>query len=108
MKAKDLIKLIPTHIRITKDVTYEVLYNDEFLNNNNQLGECRYDTKQILIKNGQSPTELFKTFLHEVFHAISFETPNLNLTENQVLKLEDSSFRVLKLNNILEVLPKNS
>ncbi len=108
MKAKDLLKLIPNKVRITKDVTYEVLFTNEFLTDDSQLGEARFNTKQILIKHGQSPTECFKTFLHEVFHAISFESPDMNLTENQVRKLEDSVFRLLKLNNILELLPKNS
>lgn len=101
MKAKDLIKAIPNHIRITKDVTYEVVWVDEFLNDAGQLGECWFQGKQIKINKNQSPTEAFKTFMHEMFHAVSFETKDLNLTEKQVRKLEDSIFRVLRLNNLL-------
>ena len=102
MRAKDLIKLIPSHIRITRNVTYEVVWVDEFLKDNKQLGECRFDTKQILINKNQSPSEAYCTMLHEIFHAISFETDGLNLTEKQVQKLERSTFRVLKLNGMLE------
>lgn len=106
MQAKDLWKLIPNKVRITRLVTYEVLYTDAFLTDNLQLGECRPDSKQILIRNGQSPTEAYKTFLHECLHAASFENEGLNLTETQVRKLEDSIFRMLKLNGILDKLVK--
>lgn len=102
MKAKDLVKLIPNKVRITRHVAYEVVWTTEFLNDHIQLGECRYESRQILIKHGQSPTEAYKTFIHEVLHAISFEVAGLVLTENQVSKLEHAVFRLLKLNNLLE------
>lgn len=101
MRARDLVKLIPSRIRITRHISYEVVFTNEFLNDNSQLGECRYDTRQILIKNGQSPSEAFKTYIHEVLHAISFEVSGLKLTENQVSKLEHAIFRFLKLNNLI-------
>lgn len=104
MRAKDLNKLIPNKVRVTKNVTYEVLFTDEFLKDDKQLGECRPDTKQILLKNNQSSTEMMKTFLHEVFHAMSCENKDLNLTETQVRILEESTFRVLKLNKIFDKL----
>lgn len=102
MKAKDLIKLIPSSIRIKKDVAYEVLWNEEFLKDKSQLGECRSGPKQIVINKNQSNTEAFKTFLHEMLHAIAFETKELALTEKQVRLLEDGLFRVLKLNGLLK------
>jgi hypothetical protein len=104
MKSKDLLKLIPNHVRITKDITYEILWTDEFFKDNNKLGECWYDGRQIKINKNQSPTQAFATFIHEVYHAMSFETKGLNLTEPQVQKLEHATMRVLKLNGILEKL----
>lgn len=101
MRAKDLLKLIPSHVRITNNVTYEVLYSDEIVQDNNRLGECRPYSKQILIKTNQSPTEKFQTFIHEVLHAISFENKHLNLTEKQVRILEKSLYKMLKLNGLL-------
>lgn len=98
---RKLTELIPPQVRITRSIAYEVVYVDEFLKDKNQLGECRYDTKQILLRNGQSQTETFKTFLHETLHAVSFENKNLNLTERQVLILEDGLFRVMKLNSLI-------
>ncbi len=104
MKAKDLRKLIPSAVRITRNVTYEVVWVDEFLKDAKQLGECWFDGKQIKINKNQSNTEAYKTYLHEVIHAISFETDGLNLTETQVRKLEDGLYRMYKLNGILEKL----
>lgn len=103
MRAKDLPKLIPNSVRITKDVSYEVVYIDQFTGEvGYQYGECRYEARQIVLNKNQPPTELFKTFLHEYLHAISFETKNLNLTENQVRLLENSLFRSIKLNGLLK------
>ena len=104
MKPKDLLKLIPSHVRITSKVTYEIVWCDEFFKDAKQLGECWFEGKQIKINKNQSPTEAYATFLHEVAHALSFETPGLNLTEKQVQKLEKGLFRILKLNGILEKL----
>lgn len=104
--AKHLLKLIPSSVRITKDITYEVVFIDKF-NDRKQVGECRPDVRQIVIKKGQSATETFKTFLHETFHAVSLETEDMELTERQVCKLEDGIFRVLKLNGLLDILSKN-
>ena len=91
---------IPSRVRVTKKVTYEILFVDEF-KDNSQVGECRPEEKQILIKNNISDTETFKTFIHEVMHSLSFETKKLNLTEGQVEKLEEGIFRLLKLNKLL-------
>lgn len=101
MKAKDLPSTIPTKFRITRKVTYEILYSDEILNGENNRGEIRSETKQIVLWKGQSPTDLYKTFLHECIHAVSDEN-GIKLTENQVMKLEEAVFRVLKLNKLLK------
>lgn len=101
MKAKDYPKLIPTSIRITKDISYEIVYIDDFQGEGYQYGECRYDSKQIVLNKNQPPTELFKTYLHEVIHAIDMENES-GLTEKQVRKLEQGVFRVLKLNGALK------
>jgi Zn-dependent peptidase ImmA (M78 family) len=99
LKAKDLPKLIPNRVRITKDISYEVVYIDEFTGESGyQYGECRYEAKQIVLNKNQPPTELLKTFIHEYFHAVSFETKGLELTEKQVRLLENSIFRSIKLN----------
>lgn len=106
MKPKDLVKLIPNQVRITRHVTYEVLWNEDFPKDKKQLGECRSNPNQIVINRNQSDTEAWKTMLHEVLHAVSFENKDLKLTENQVRILEDSLFRVLKLNGVFDLINK--
>lgn len=91
---------IPTSVRITPKVTYEVLFSDEISSGPDVLGEMRPVEKQIIIKNGQSNTEMAKTYIHEVLHAISDEN-DVKLTEQQVRKLENALWRFLRLNNLL-------
>jgi hypothetical protein len=106
MRAKYLLKLIPSRIRITRTVTYEIVWCEDFLNDKKQLGECWFEGKQIKINKNQSPTETFKTFIHEALHAIQFEYPELKLTHSQIYKLEEILFRILKLNKILDYFNK--
>lgn len=107
MKNDLLIKLIPVEVRITAKVKYEIVWIKEFANDAKQMGECRRDelTRQIVISESQPKGEVFKTFLHEVLHAIDLEN-DIGLSEKQVRKLENGIFRTLKLNNMLDKLIK--
>jgi hypothetical protein len=90
---------LPKSVRVTAKVAYEIAYVDEF-KDPTTLGEMRPSTKQIVIKNGQSNTELVKTFIHECLHAISDEN-DVKLTETQVGKLEHAVYRFLRLNGYI-------
>lgn len=96
-----LLKLIPNRVRITQKVSYEIVFIDNFTTSDSTLGECRFDTKQIVINQNQSNTEKLKTVLHEIVHAIALEN-NIALTETHVLGLEDGIWRFLKLNGLLK------
>lgn len=98
--SKLLLKIIPSRLRIKHNISYEVLYVDSFPNDPSQVGECRSDPKQIVILRGMSPTETWKTFLHEATHSFSNEYPSLNFTERQVIDIEEGVFRMLKLNKV--------
>lgn len=98
--SKKLLKLIPSRVQITNKVSYEVLWIKEF-KDASQMGECRPDTKQILIKEGLTPTEAYKTYVHELFHSFSFEYPEMVLTERQVGQLEEAYYRYQKLNKLI-------
>ena len=87
----------PTKVRITSKVAYEVLWIEGF-DNPDQMGVCDPIKRQIVIKSGMKPKVTRDTFVHEVLHAISFEVPKLNLTENQVELLEVSISKILWLN----------
>lgn len=100
MKKQNLKALIPSSVRITRDISYEILFVDEFVDPR-CLGECRPVEKQIVIKNGQSDTEMYKSYIHELFHAFSFEYEGMNLTEKQVRLLEEAFYRYERLNKII-------
>jgi len=91
---------IPNRVQISTKVFYEICWIDSFVDPN-VMGETRYDTKQIILKTGQSNKECVHTYLHEVDHARSFEY-KVNLTENQVRALERSVYYVLKPGNLFK------
>jgi hypothetical protein len=91
---------IPNSVRITPKVTYEVLFSDEISSGPDIMGEMRPVEKQIIIKNGQSNTELVKTFIHELIHALSDEN-DVGMTETQVRKMETAVYKFLRLNGAL-------
>lgn len=90
---------IPHFIRIKPKITYEIAYVDSF-KNPDVLGEMRPDTRQIVLKNGLSNTELTKVYLHELIHLIADEN-EVGMTETQVLKFEHGLYRFLRLNGYL-------
>lgn len=62
---------IPSHVKV-KNVTYEILWTDEFPENA-FYGQCDGLTKQIIIQKGLSKKQTLRTFYHELLHAIDFE-----------------------------------
>jgi len=96
---KKLVDKLPSRVRVTPNISYEVLFVDNF-KTPDILGECRPDTKQIIIKTGLSPKEAILVFLHETAHAFNFEYPEMKLTENQTLALEKALYNCLSLNKI--------
>lgn len=95
------MKTIPTSIRIKSKIKYEVVWTDLIGGNEKTLAECRYDSKQIVIKNGQSDTDKLKAFIHEVFHAIEFEY-RIPIPHKIIYLLEHAIFKIIKLNGWLE------
>jgi len=94
-----LKRRIPSKV-VIGNYTYEVLFIDEF-KSPSTLGETRLEDKQIVLKNGQTPKELVKTYLHECLHAVSEEF-DVNLTEQQILKMEEALSFILKDGNIFK------
>jgi choline kinase len=91
-----LKKLIPSTIKIKNNCIYEIVWVTKFTNDAKQLGEARYDTKQILIHIKQSDREAVHSFFHELFHVVAYEY-DINLTEIQVIKLESALYYLLKI-----------
>lgn len=83
-------------------ITYEVLYVDEFPKDHKQIGESRIwpHGKQILLKKDLGKVEMLKTFIHEMIHIVTLEN-DVNLTEKQVLALEEALWWTLRFNKWL-------
>ena len=87
----------PTKIRITSKISYEIVWVPTF-DCPKTVGECRYESKQIVLRQGESPTNTFKTLLHEVLHAMEFEY-KIDIPHKTIYGLEHAIERVLKLNS---------
>lgn len=97
---KSLKNRIPIRVQLNKNTYYEIVYTDDFVDGRT-IGEMRPAHKQIAIKLGQSPKMTVVTYLHEVLHAVS-EEAEANLTENQILALEQVFYYILKSGNVFK------
>ena len=84
---------IPSRIKIKNKVIYEIVSVTEF-KHSDTLGECRFDTRQIAMKSGQSDKQEMKTLIHELLHAIS-EERGINISHRAIYQLEDAIFYIL-------------
>ncbi len=91
---------IPSRIRITGRVSYEVLYSDVIKNDPHCMGMCDPNTRQIIIKNGMSEAKQIKTLVHELLHSIEFESKT-PIPHKVTYALEAGIYKVLKLNKII-------
>jgi hypothetical protein len=101
---RDLIK---PKTRIKHNVVYETVWIDTFettREGEKVFGECRYpskkkpnERKQIVLSADQTDREAFKTYMHEVLHAIEVEY-KIRIPHRVVDVLETAFYRFLKLN----------
>lgn len=91
---------IPSCVKIGNN-NYQVLWIDEFPKDHEQLGESRFEEKQIVINLNQPIKEAVHTYFHEWLHIASFEY-KINLTEKQVLNLEKGLKDFLKPGNMFK------
>ncbi len=85
--------MIPSQIKIKNKVVYDIAYIDSF-KDKDQLGECRFDERLILIKRGQSERQEIKTLTHELLHSVAFER-GINISHRAIYQLEDALFYLL-------------
>lgn len=97
---KKLTTLIPNKIQISKNLYYNIYWekSDEC---QDYVGQTFYNKNIVTLVQTSNNIELTKTYLHEVAHAFSGEY-ELNLTENQVKKLESALYFLLKPGNIFK------
>lgn len=88
--------MIPSQIKIKNKVVYDIAHIDSF-KDKNQLGECRFNERLILIKRGQSERQEYKTFLHELLHAICHER-GIDISHKAIYGLEGAIDYLLRAN----------
>lgn len=84
---------LPSHVKIKNKVVYEVVFVEKF-KDPKQVGECRFDQKQIAIKIGLSPRQTIKTFYHEILHSVAFER-NIDISHKAIYQFEDAIYYIL-------------
>lgn len=90
---------IPAKVRIKARVSYEVVWQERIADDDHCLGLCDPSKRIIYLRLNMSPAETFKTFLHELLHAISAEH-DFELPHRTVYSLEEGIFRILRLNKL--------
>jgi Zn-dependent peptidase ImmA (M78 family) len=87
---------IPARVKIKNKVTYEVVWVDSFVDKPDEktYGECRYDQKQNALLINQSERQAFKSFSHEVAHAVCHER-GIKISHQAIHQLEDAIYYIL-------------
>lgn len=58
------------------------------------MGECRFNQRQIAIKEGQSDKEMFKSMCHELLHSIA-EERGIKISHKAIYQLEEAIYYVI-------------
>jgi len=87
---------LPSKVRITSKVTYRVIISDEL--DKDTLGECRFEEKHIIIKQGLSYSESIKVLIHELLHCIEWHGLKRDISHKLIYDLENPIFKILLLN----------
>ena len=90
---------IPPRVRIKRGVVYEVVFIDQF-KDPDQLGECRFNEKQIVLLSKQSDKSMRESFWHECVHAIENEW-GICLKHKDIYVLEKALERLFSLNRFV-------
>lgn len=95
---------LPEEIKVA-GFTYKVKYPYRF-KETADLGQADYLQKEIRLtdvdKAGMKIPDdvVLEVFLHEVFHAVSYEYVNTNLKEDDIVLLSNGLYQVLKDNKL--------
>jgi hypothetical protein len=100
-------------IRCMRDYPREIEINDKtwtvrFLRqwpwsnfDDRTVGFCDPEDCTLYIRMGQTPTERFKTFIHELLHALEYSYPGLKIPHGLIDKLEDPLRKLLLDNGLV-------
>ncbi len=89
---------IPSAIKIKKNVTYQIVWQDIVREDPNCMGHADGHAKIITLKTGISERESLETLVHEVLHIFTWEYLRLKIPHGLIYKLEKPIMTVLTLN----------
>ena len=86
--------------------TYDIVYDNEYLDEKELTGEIDYYNKKIIVRNDRDESEFLNTFIHEILHGIFYQSGDRNLKEDEDLIncLANGLTQVLVDNNINDIL----
>ena len=95
---------IPDKVRIAGH-NYKVLYDDKYLIEKKLFGECDFVTQKIRLSKEyegrvRAKSDINRSFLHEVLHAIDGHYNNFALSEKAVDRLSNGLCQVLTDNKL--------
>lgn len=93
--------MLPNAVRIKAKTSYQIVYQDEIANDPDCVGLCDPNSKLIYIKKNLKKTELKKTFIHELCHAICIEY-EIKIAHESIYNLEEALLKVLSLNRWID------
>lgn len=97
---KNLYSKIPDKFRAGDDII-KVQWIDEFPKDKRQVGESNFNNNTITLKKNEKIKDTVHTYFHECLHIFSDQF-DINLTENQVRKLEKTLKYWIKTDNIFK------
>ena len=82
--------------------TYDIVYDNKYLDEKELTGEIDYYNKKIIIRNDRDEVEFLNTFIHEIIHGIFYHSGDRNLKEDEDLIncLTNGLIQVIVDNNI--------
>ena len=93
---------IPDKIKVAGH-DYKVFYDDKYLNKRELFGQCDFISQKIRLckkvkKQARAKSDINRTFIHEILHAVDGHYNNHALTEKEVDRLSNGLYQVLKDN----------
>ena len=98
---------IPKSIKVAGH-DYKVFFDDKYLNKRNLFGQCDFVSQKIRLskkyeKRTRTKSDISRTFVHEIIHAIDGHYNNYALTEKAVDRLSNGLYQVLADNFIIKI-----
>lgn len=102
---------IPNKLRVAGH-DYKVLFDDKYLNKQDLFGQCDFVSQKIRLakhacKKLRAKSDISRTFVHEMLHAIDGHYNNYELSEKVIGRISNGIYQVLADNFIVKLKKAN-